>query len=202
MKRRSEPTDPLRSAAVLGIDPGSQATGWGVVCGPSSAPRLVAAGVIRLPSGLAFAPRLHLLQVKLAEVVERHAPGSAGVEAPFHGASARAALQLAHARGVTLAVLAGASVEVFEYSPATVKKSVTGNGRAGKQQVARMVRSLLGGPPQALAELDGLQAGDRADALAVALCHLASCGRDRLHKPLTRRRAAGGEVVNLIPLRR
>ena len=143
MKRRSETSSPPGAGAVLGIDPGSRITGWGIVAGPSARPRLVASGVIRLPPSLSFAARLHRLQQELAKVVERYAPVSAGVEAPFHGASARAALQLAHARGVALAVLAGAAVDVHEYSPATVKKSVTGRGRAEKDQVRHMVvRSL------------------------------------------------------------
>jgi len=87
------------------------------------------------------------------------------VEAPFHGASARAALQLAHARGVVLAALGSAKVPVFEYSPATIKKAVTGSGRAEKAQVEAMVGRLVPG---------GVPPGkpDMADAIAAALCHL------------------------------
>lgn len=202
MSRPSEPIEPGCGDGVLGIDPGSQATGWGIVRGPSASPRLVAAGTIRLPARLGFAERLHRLQVELVSLVERFSPVSAGVEAPFHGASARAALQLAHARGVALAVLAGAAIEVTEYAPATVKKSVTGNGRADKDQVARMVRTLLTCPG---GELEQLRAGDRADALAVALCHLTGGARQRLQQAARRpgrRRPAAGEIVNLVRLRR
>ena len=90
----------------------------------------------------------------------------AAVEAPFHGVSARAALQLAHARGVILAALAGERVPVIEYSPAVIKKTVTGSGRADKVQVQTMVRHALG---DQLARLSS----DLADALAAALCHMA-----------------------------
>lgn len=94
-------------------------------------------------------------------------PPRAAVETPFHGASARSALQLAHARGVLLATLAEEKIEVIEYTPATVKKTVTGNGRAEKLQVQEMVvRTLRGAAPPVLTP-------DVADAIAVALCELA-----------------------------
>jgi crossover junction endodeoxyribonuclease RuvC len=152
---------------VLGIDPGSQLTGWGLLGGSAARPRLIEAGVIRLGSRQHFAQRLALLQGELRSLVERLAPTVAAVEAPFHGASARSALQLAHARGVILAVLAAAEVEVVEYAPAVVKKTVTGNGRADKEQVAAMVR-------RSLALEEGPLAHDLTDALAVALSHLAA----------------------------
>lgn len=101
----------------------------------------------------------------IASVIERYAPSEAAVEAPFHGASARSALQLAHARGVVLAALGGSSIPVFEYTPATIKKAVTGNGRAEKSQVEAMVVRLVSG---------SVATGqtDVADAIATALCHL------------------------------
>jgi len=93
----------------------------------------------------------------------------AAVEAPFHGVSARSALQLAHARGVVLAALGRSGLRVFEYSPATIKKAVTGNGRAEKGQVEAMVSRLVAG---------GCAPGrsDIADAVAAALCHLFAAG--------------------------
>jgi len=91
------------------------------------------------------------------------------VESPFHGVNPRSALQLAHARGVVLAVVAGTGIEIVEYAPAAVKKSVTGTGGADKMQVEFMVVRTLG--PGA-----ARSCGDRADALAVALCHLFATG--------------------------
>jgi len=121
-------------------------------------------------------------------VIRREAPTSAAVEAPFHGKSSRAALQLAHARGVVLAVLAEAGLEIGEYSPATVKQSVAGNGRADKLQVRRMIGCLLG--PAAAKGPD-----DLTDALAVAWCHVArGAGRrgSRAPRRIRWRRAVGG----------
>jgi crossover junction endodeoxyribonuclease RuvC len=112
-----------------------------------------------------MARRLALLHDRFSELVERLRPSVAAVEAPFHGPSARSALQLAHARGVMLAVLAGAGVEIAEYTPTAVKKAVTGNGRAGKEQVREMVCRLL-------RQQEGWRSHDISDALAVALCHL------------------------------
>jgi crossover junction endodeoxyribonuclease RuvC len=102
-------------------------------------------------------------------VIEQYSPTEAAVEAPFHGISARSALQLAHARGVILAALGSESVPVFEYSPATVKKAVTGNGRAEKGQVQAMVGRLVTGKFAS-------GRADVADALAAALCHLFAAG--------------------------
>jgi crossover junction endodeoxyribonuclease RuvC len=158
---------------VLGVDPGSAITGWGLLEGPAPSPRLVESGVIRLGgSGVEFAEKLHRLSLSLTDLVVRLGPTAAAVEAPFHGVNARSALQLAHARGVVLATLAGAGVPVAEYAPATVKQAVAGNGRAGKDQVQAMVVRLLG--------VDALPGpSDRADALAVALCHVHSAAFSR-----------------------
>jgi crossover junction endodeoxyribonuclease RuvC len=149
---------------VLGIDPGSWATGWGVVDGIAHRPSLVACGVIRVSGPMA--DRLARVRESLSAVVAEQRPTCCAVEAPFHGANPRSALQLAHARGVVLEVLATSGLAVLEYTPATVKKAVTGTGRADKRQVQLMVQRLL----------HGAAAGphDASDALAVALCHLAS----------------------------
>jgi crossover junction endodeoxyribonuclease RuvC len=151
----------------LGIDPGSHATGWGVVTGTLTEPTLLACGVIRLPTQAAFAVRLARLHTALVDVVARHAPDAAAVESPFHGASARASLQLAHARGVVLAVVSLAGLPVTEYAPATVKKTVAGNGRAPKDQIGVLMEHLFG---RASTE----HGHDVSDALSVALCHMAN----------------------------
>ena len=143
-------------------------TGWGLVGGSPGRSLLLDCGDIRLGSASdSLARRLARLERELRELVDRLCPSAAAVESSFHGANSRSALQLAHARGVVLAVLAGAGVSIAEYTPATVKKSVTGNGRAPKEQVRSMVGRLLG--PEALPP-----GSDLSDALAVALCHAAS----------------------------
>jgi crossover junction endodeoxyribonuclease RuvC len=114
---------------------------------------------------LSLAARLADLHEGIVAVVQLHTPSEAAVEAPFHGISARSALVLAHARGVVLAVLGTSRMPVHEYSPATIKKAVTGNGRAEKAQVESMVSRLVPGDGHRLRP-------DVADAVATALCHL------------------------------
>lgn len=159
---------------ILGVDPGSQTTGWGVVEGSPARPRYLRCGAIRLPRGLAFADRLHRLRSEFVALVRELRPAAAAVEAPFHGVNASTALRLAHARGVLLEALAAHDVPIAEYTPAMVKKSVTGNGRAEKRQVQAMVTRLL-----RLEQVEEPGAADRADALAVALCHLNGAGLER-----------------------
>jgi len=152
-----------------------------MIAGRATRPALIDCGVIRLPSGRPLAVRLAQLHRELDAVVQRLEPTEAAVEAPFHGKSARAALQLAHARGVVLAVLASAGVEVVEYAPATVKQQVTGSGRADKEQVRRMMVRLLGQELQHRPQ-------DLTDALAVGLCHL---GQRGFHEAVARSGGAG-----------
>jgi crossover junction endodeoxyribonuclease RuvC len=166
--RLSQPR-PLR---ILGVDPGSLLTGWGLVGGTLARPDLIDCGVIRTGSKTTeLSERLAHLQREIQSVVERLDPDCAAVESPYHGVNARAALQLAHARGAILAVLGSLGVETAEYAPATVKKGVTGNGHAPKQQVRTMVFQLL-----RIRTLAG--PADVTDALALALCH-AALGRHR-----------------------
>lgn len=170
MPGRTEPGEDSPTALrVLGVDPGSVSTGWGLLGGSPSRPRLIDCGVLSLGSRGSFAERLSHLQRELTDLVGALRPTTSAVESPFHGASARSALKLAHARGVILAVLAGAGVEVTEYAPAAVKNAVAGSGRADKEQVAAMVRRFLDLDEQS-------RQHDLTDALAVALCHLSSTG--------------------------
>ena len=130
---------------------------------------LVDCGEIRLPEREPLPRRLDLLRRRFEALLAILEPDVAAVESPFHGASARSALQLAHARGVLLACLSASGIEVVEHTPASIKKAVTGNGRADKSQVQRMVVSLL--------RTKAAGAGaDLADAIAAALCELAVGG--------------------------
>lgn len=133
--------------------------------GTPTHPVLTACGAIVLPDRLTFESRLARLQDEMVSVLDTYRPTLAAVETPFHGVSARSALQLAHARGVILASIGRASIPLHEYTPATIKKSVTGSGRAEKQQVQLMAARLVG----SRRALDG---PDVADAVATALCHL------------------------------
>lgn len=141
-----------------------------MIGGTVHAPTLIDCGEIRLPSRVPFASRLATLRERFERVVLDAVPTMSAVEGPFHGANARSALQLAHARGVILSVLAGAGVPPIEYAPATVKKTVSGSGRADKEQVRTMVARLTGRPAKGISH-------DVADAIAVALCHQACMRR-------------------------
>jgi crossover junction endodeoxyribonuclease RuvC len=164
---------------ILGLDPGSLHTGYGLVQKHGSALVPVDAGRFSCPRDLDLPRRLAQLAGRLGELIDRHRPDLAVLETPFHGMNAHSLIVLAQARGALLAVLAGRGVEICEYSPAEVKSAVTGNGRADKEQVAHMVRLLLA------ARGDGW-ASDATDALALAICCAQRLKLDRLAraKPL------------------
>jgi crossover junction endodeoxyribonuclease RuvC len=148
---------------ILGLDPGSLHTGFGLIEKHGSSLVPLDAGRFSCSKDLDLPRRLAHLAGRLDELVASRRPDLAVLETPFHGMNARSLIVLAQARGALLAVLAGRGIEIREYSPAEVKSAVTGNGRADKDQVARMVRLLLS------ARGDGW-ASDATDALALAIC--------------------------------
>lgn len=151
--------------AVLGLDPGSQVTGYGVVREASGRAELIAVGTIRTPSGGDMAERLGVIYSRVAELIREHQPAEAAIESVFVSKNAGSAIKLGQARGAAMAACAVAGLTVTGYPPTSVKKSLVGVGRAEKEQVAFMVAQILGvkRPDWAL---------DASDALAVALCHL------------------------------
>jgi crossover junction endodeoxyribonuclease RuvC len=149
---------------ILGVDPGSLRTGYGVIDTDGRRHVLIEKGVIAPRAALGLAERLHLIHRGISDVIARVRPDALAVEDLFHAVNARSALVLGHVRGVVLLAGATSGVPVSAFAPATVKVQVTGFGRAEKAQVAMMVARLLG------MNGDG-EAGDAADALAVALCH-------------------------------
>ena len=149
---------------LLGIDCGSERTGYGVIDSDGQQHRMVAAGCIRTSARDPFDRRLLTIAVELRRVIMEHRPECAVIEEVFFAANARSALKLSHVRGVALLVAAEATLTVAEYSALEVKKSVVGYGRAEKSQVQLMVASVLG-----LAA--PLESEDASDALAIAMCH-------------------------------
>jgi crossover junction endodeoxyribonuclease RuvC len=149
---------------VLGIDCGSERTGYGVIESDGARHCLLTAGVLRTSPKTPFERRLAEISSGLRALIRQHAPESAAVEEVFHAVNVKTALKLAHVRGIALLAIADAGVEFAEYSPLEVKLSVVGYGRAEKCQVQIMVQSLLG-----LSE--AIESEDAADALAVAICH-------------------------------
>jgi len=148
----------------LGIDPGTLHLGWGVVRREANRLSHIAHGVIHTRPGSPLAERLVHIARDLGAVIEDQAPQVAAVESLFFNKDAQAAAKLGHARGVVLLCLQQASVEIAEYAPARVKRTVVGNGQAQKSQVAMMVRAMLG--------LSEVPQADAADALALAITHL------------------------------
>jgi crossover junction endodeoxyribonuclease RuvC len=152
-------------SVILGIDPGLQRTGWGVILCEGARVSWIAHGVVAPPAAAPLAERLGFLARGIAEVLETYRPVEAAVEEVFMAKNAQSALLLGHARGATLAVLSQNDVQVSEYATRRIKKALVGTGSAEKDQVAFMVRRLL---PQS-----GSVSADAADALAAAICHAA-----------------------------
>ena len=155
---------------ILGIDPGSRVTGYGLVTQRRGRYHLIDAGVVRTRPKDPVPDRLAAIHAGLAEVISRCEPQQVAIESIFRHKSSESALRLGQARGVALLAAAQAGLQVYEYNAMTIKKSVTGSGRADKAQVARVVGMLLGrdlGLPS-----------DATDAVAIAITHLAH-GRHR-----------------------
>jgi crossover junction endodeoxyribonuclease RuvC len=157
---------------ILGIDPGSRRTGYGVVEARGSRLRLRDAGTIETPRDADLARRLRVIHEALADVIAAHEPAEAAVEDVFNARNARSSLVLGQARGAAMLAAALRDITVAEYAPREVKMALTGNGAATKEQVRFMVQRLLG-----LAEPPA--STDASDALGIALCHALRRGAPR-----------------------
>jgi len=149
-------------AIILGIDPGSRITGYGVINFTAGKPVYISSGCIRLPNE-SLPERLKVIFNGVCELIHQFSPQEFAIEEVFLAKNASSALKLGQARGAAIVAATHADLPVFEYSARKVKQSVVGKGSADKAQVQHMVKHILGlpGDPQA----------DAADALAIALCH-------------------------------
>ncbi len=156
---------------VLGIDPGSRSTGYGVIAQRDGAVSLLECGVIRTQAEDELPARLLAIFEGVGEVLDRHTFDAVAVERAFHGKNARSSLLLGHARAAAILAATLRGLPIAEYSPAEIKVAVSGTGRATKEQVQYMVqqRLRLRTPPTP---------SDAADGVAIALCH---CGEAALH---------------------
>jgi crossover junction endodeoxyribonuclease RuvC len=148
---------------VLGIDPGLERTGWGIIESEGSRLSFIAAGVIRSKPSETMAVRLCRIDTELSKIIETYKPETAAIEETFVNSNSASSLKLGQARGVAILGPARAGLEVGEYAANTVKKSVVGAGHASKDQIGMMIKVLL--------PTSGELAADAADALAVAICH-------------------------------
>ncbi|MEK7824188.1 MAG: crossover junction endodeoxyribonuclease RuvC [Candidatus Eisenbacteria bacterium] len=172
---------------VLGLDPGSRRTGFGLVEKIGNRLRCVAHGTVAPGARLGLPQRLHDIAARIGEVMESGRPDTVVVEEAFYHESARSTLVLGHVRGALLVAAVQRGLAVAEYSPREIKLSVAGSGAAAKEQVAFMVRRLL--------DLRGAVPADASDALAAALCHL---HRARLSAPARAASAAAQRLEALL----
>ncbi|BAU56920.1 crossover junction endodeoxyribonuclease RuvC [Halorhodospira halochloris] len=163
---------------ILGIDPGSRVTGYGVIDNYAQC-SLVTQGTLRLQRNSSLAARLGEIHRGIEGIIEDHRPDEVALERVFVHRNADTALKLGHARGAAITACVLAELTIAEYTPAQIKQSIVGGGRADKQQIGYMVRALLG--------LRCQPAEDAADALAAALCHAH-------HKDSPIARAAAGDI--------
>lgn len=169
-----EAVSPVVPVRILGVDPGSQVTGFAVVEKMRGKLTLIEQGSIRAGRGGDLAPRLETIYRAVLAVIERTAPEVVAVESAFHALNVRSVIQLSHARAVILLAASMNGIPVFEYAPRSVKSAVVGYGGAEKAQVGKMVRLLVRGA-------EGQEIGpDAADAIAIAICHAHSAGPTRL----------------------
>lgn len=147
---------------ILGIDPGSRLTGFGVLDFDGEQATYVASGTVKSLDG-SFPDRLKQIFVSVGEIVAQYRPDVVAVESVFMAKNAGSALKLGHARSAALCATFAFDVEVFEYAPREIKQAIVGTGAATKEQVQHMIMTLL--------QLEGVPAPDAADALATALCH-------------------------------
>ncbi len=150
---------------ILGVDPGSITTGFGVIDSDRGKLLLIEQGSISSSRGTDLPERLWQIHDGLLSVIARTSPGAVAVETPFAGQNMKSLIQLAHARGVILLAARAAGLPIFEYAPRSIKSAVVGYGGAEKQQVAKMVRLLVAGCATQVMSVDA------SDALAVAICH-------------------------------
>jgi len=157
----------------LGVDPGSRHTGYGLVRAEGSSLTAVTYGRISCDTSQPLADRLAYLHAELTKLIEEWQPGVAAIETTFHGLNTKSLIVLSQARGSLLAALGSAEIPVDEFTPAEVKSAVTGQGRADKTQVARMVHLILSLGQKKIP-------ADATDALAVAICCSHRTKLDRL----------------------
>ena len=151
---------------ILGIDPGSRHTGYGIILHEGGQQRNIEYGVLHLDAMDDHELRLKQIYDRLTQVIERCLPDAAAIEMPVYGRNPQSMLKLGRAQAAAMLAVLNRQIPVTQYTPKEVKKSVTGNGNASKEQVWYMVRSILG-----ITDADPKMGLDASDALAIALCH-------------------------------
>lgn len=162
---------------VIGIDPGTNVMGYGILGVTGKKPSLIAMGVIKLDKFESHYLRLSRIYQRVLALVEQYLPDEMAIEAPFFGKNVQSMLKLGRAQGVAMAAALARQVPITEYEPRKIKMAITGNGAASKEQVQEMLRRILSIPKEDLP--DQL---DATDALGAALCHFYESQRPQVHK--------------------
>ena len=149
---------------ILGIDPGTNITGYGIIKYERNICKKIASGIIRLPSSKPIPARLKIIYEELNSLMKKYRPDEFAIETAFYGKNVQSAMKIGYARGVSILAAVHNNITTSEYSPREVKKSVVGKGAASKEQVSYMIKSLLN------IKTNGIKS-DETDALAIALCH-------------------------------
>lgn len=168
---------PVKEKIILGIDPGTNLMGYGILKVVGTSPSLVSMGVIDLRKYANHYLKLKHIQERLLSIIEGFLPDEVAIEAPFFGKNVQSMLKLGRAQGVAMAVALSRDVPITEYAPLKIKMAITGRGSASKQQVADMLRRML-----AIPESEMGQFLDATDALGVAYCHYLQMGRPEVEK--------------------
>lgn len=162
---------------IMGIDPGTNVMGYGLLGIRGKKPELIVMGVIKLSRFETHYLRLRRIYERVLQLVEQYLPDELAIEAPFFGKNVQSMLKLGRAQGVAMAAALARDVPITEYPPLSIKQSVTGNGQASKEQVANMLKRLLSIPESSMPELP-----DATDALAAALAHFYETGKPQIAK--------------------
>lgn len=162
---------------ILGIDPGTNVMGWGILGVNRKTPAMIAMGVIQLSKFESHYLRLKRIYDRIVQIVDQYLPDEMAIEAPFFGKNVQSMLKLGRAQGVAMAAALSRDVPITEYEPRKIKMAITGNGGASKEQVQEMLRRILNIPQENL-----LPQLDATDALAAALCHHYESSRPMVEK--------------------
>ncbi len=149
---------------IIGIDPGTNITGYGIIKFSGSSLKRIESGIIRLPTGKSVHERLEIIYDELFKLIKKYKPDEFAIETAFYGKNVQSAMKIGYARGVSILAALHNGINISEYSPREIKKSVVGKGSASKQQVNYMIKNILGLPQITMKS-------DESDALAIAICH-------------------------------
>lgn len=170
----------IKDRVILGIDPGTNVMGYGLLKITNNKPEMLAMGILQLNKYEDHYLRLRKIFDRTLGLIEEYLPDELAIEAPFFGKNVQSMLKLGRAQGTAIAAALSRDLPIFEYAPLKIKMAITGNGRASKEQVSDMLQRILKIPKETM-----LPQLDATDGLAAALCHYMQTNRPQTNKPFT-----------------